>query len=44
MMAIGGWSDCLAIEPYPTEPIERRVRDAVQSNWDRSLALILLGR
>ena len=32
MMAIGGWSDYSAIEPYLTEPTERRIGEAMRSN------------
>ena len=32
MMAIGGWSDYSAIEPYLTDPTERRIGEAIQSN------------
>ncbi|MFC6942986.1 site-specific integrase [Salinirubellus sp. GCM10025818] len=31
MMAIGGWSDYSAIEPYLTEPTERRIGEAMRS-------------
>ena len=31
MMAIGGWSDYSAIEPYLTEPTERRIGDAMRT-------------
>jgi len=30
MMAIGGWSDYSAIEPYLTEPTERRIGEAMR--------------
>jgi site-specific recombinase XerD len=32
MMAIGGWSDYSAIEPYLTAPTERRIGEAMRSN------------
>ncbi len=30
MMAIGGWSDYSAIEPYLTEPTETRIGEAMR--------------
>ena len=42
MMAIGGWSDYSAIEPYLTEPTERRIGNAMRSNCGENRILFLL--